>query len=254
MRYRMLLETLSPSSVDSEFQYENAHLFQILGNREKADYWYERGREVDQITPRVHIRWARMLAVYGEFDELRNHLSVAYSKNFIDEDQVPSFVLEVLAILRIISGDYDGGIALAEKIVNIESPVETLSNVTNESTDLLQAMAYGYRMTGQDRKAGEMLDYAQKVLEAKEQEGKASPAVLGQKALNLAMLGRLSQAGDVLAAAVDAGWRNYRLVMHDPRWQELLDLPALDPLLAFVTADLDRQAIEIEAILAEQNY
>ena len=121
--------------------------------------------------------------------------------------------------------------------------------------NLLHAVAYGYRATGQDDKAREQLDYIEQVLAAKENEGSAgSPGFLEQKALSLAMQGKLSQGGEVLTAAVEAGWRNYRIVMHDPRWQELLELPAVGPSLAIVTADLDRQVIEVEAILSEQNY
>lgn len=251
-RYRMLLANESPVPMNSEFYYETARIFQVLGIREKADYWYERGKEIDPISTRVIIRWARMLSVYGEFEELRKHLDAAYSKNLIDENLIPSGAREWLTILKIISGDYDGGIAVAEKLVSSESPIELPADVAITSIDFCHALAYGYRMTGQDRKANEELDYVQKVLEAKEQEGSAgSPEVLEQKALNLALRGHLQQAGEVLSVAVEAGWRNYRIVMHDPRWQELLELPALEPLLAFVTTDIDRQATEIEAILAE---
>ena len=255
LRFTQQLESSSPLPMDAEYYYEYAHFFQVLGMRDEADYHYQRASEIDPMSTRAIIRWARMLLDYGMFEQLRKHIDTAYSKNLIDESRTPSFALEWVALLKILCGDYDGGVALAEGLLGVERPVEPSAQLPPSTLDLLHALAYGYAMTGQDSKARAQLEFIQQVLAAKEQQGSAgSPAVLEQKALNLAMRGDLSGAGEVLAAAVDAGWRNYRIVVHDPRWQELLELPALEPALSFVTADLDRQAFEIEAIRAKQGY
>lgn len=255
LRFTLLMKSSSSVPVDAEVYYEVAHFFQVLGIRKEADYWHERGEDIDPLPTRVVVRRARMLSVDGEFDQVRKDIETAYSANLIDEDRTPSIALEWVALMKIFCGDYDSGVALAEKLVGSERSVAPFADAPLTAINLLHAVAYGYRATGQDDKAREQLDYIEQVLAAKENEGSAgSPGFLEQKALNLAMQGKLSQAGEVLTAAVEAGWRNYRIVMHDPRWQELLELPAVGPSLAIVTADLDRQVIEVEAILSEQNY
>jgi hypothetical protein len=105
-------------------------------------------------------------------------------------------------------------------------------------------------MAGLPQKADAILDYLQALFQEMQQQGTVgNPLMAAQQALNHAMRNDMAAAEAALADAVDAGWRNYWYVANDPRWQELLELPGVAPIIAKVTADLELQAREVEVIL-----
>jgi hypothetical protein len=57
-----------------------------------------------------------------------------------------------------------------------------------------------------------------------------------------------------LEQAVEAGWRQYYINMHDPRWSTLTDDPRYQALMAEVKADVDRQRAEVERIDAQEDF
>jgi hypothetical protein len=234
----------------SEYFYGIADFLQVLGLRTDADYWYARGREIDPIPTRILIRKARMLNVYGDYDELRTLLDDSYENNRINEAAIPYTAREVLVPIKIFAGDYVGGISTAESVVDIENlpPIDGEPSV--DVIDLLHTLAYGYRMAGLDQKADAILDYLHTLFqEMQQQDAVGNPLMAAQRALNHAMRNDMAAAEAALAVAVNAGWRNYRYIANDPRWQELLERPGVAPLIAIVTADLALQASEVEAIL-----
>jgi hypothetical protein len=105
-------------------------------------------------------------------------------------------------------------------------------------------------MAGLNQKADAILDYLQALFQDMQQQvSVGNPLMAAQRALNHAMRNDMAAAEAALAVAVNAGWRNYRYIANDPRWQELLERPGVAPLIAIVTADLALQASEVEAIL-----
>ena len=59
---------------------------------------------------------------------------------------------------------------------------------------------------------------------------------------------------DRLERALRAGWRQYYVMRHDPRWAALADNPRYRALMAEVKADVDRQRAEVERIDAEEDF
>ena len=55
------------------------------------------------------------------------------------------------------------------------------------------------------------------------------------------MIGNVTLAMERLERAVDAGWRNYYIRHHDPRWASVQDHSRYVALMATVKADIDRQ-------------
>jgi hypothetical protein len=192
-----------------------------------------------------------MLNVYGDFDELRNLLNEAYRNNRINEAAIPYSAREVLIPIKVFAGDYAGGVATAESLHDMENLPPIDGELSVSSIDLLHTLAYGYRMRNQEQKAVTLLEYLNGQLQERRNKGTdGNPLMTAQHALNHAMRNDMTAAKAALARAVDAGWRNYRYNAHDPRWQELLELPEVAPLVAIVTADLDRQAGSAATILA----
>jgi hypothetical protein len=59
---------------------------------------------------------------------------------------------------------------------------------------------------------------------------------------------------DRLQLAIDAGWRDYHLLMHDPRWKSLRDNSRFQGLMESVKSDLDAQRTEVERFDAEDDF
>jgi len=55
------------------------------------------------------------------------------------------------------------------------------------------------------------------------------------------LLDHHDDALDRLQRAIDAGWRDYYLRFHDPRWNALRDNPRYQAMMEMVKADVDRQ-------------
>jgi TolB-like protein len=240
----------SPASMDPEFFYKLADSCLILGLREDADDWNRRGVDIDFAPTRILLRNARMLKSGGRFDELRAHMENIDLNSPIDIEMIPISGLETLATVRIFAGQYAAGISL----LSFDDLQSHVGNLPLDTVDLLHILAFAYRATGNTRQAEDILEIAAASVEAQLEKGVSkSPEWLEQQALNLTMQGNLNDAAATLALAVDAGWRNYRLLAHDPRWQPLFSLAKLEPLLIAVESDLDRQAREVNSILADLN-
>jgi hypothetical protein len=67
-------------------------------------------------------------------------------------------------------------------------------------------------------------------------------------------MGDQELALDRLEQAVRAGWREYYIRQHDPRWAALKDNPRYQALMAEVKADVDRQRAEVEHIDAQEDF
>lgn len=244
----------SPGAVDPELLYEVGDIWQILGLREDADRWYQRAADIDTLPTRILIRKAMLLKAFGEYDLLRAHMEFIDRNNPIDSALIPMPAVETLATVRIFAGQYAAGISLVNELLDVDDlrPQDGMQSAT--AVNLLHALAYAYRETGNAPQATEVLELAAAFVDAEMKKGNpASPAWLEQQALNLTMSGDLEGAAAALALAVDAGWRNYRLLAHDPRWRPLFGLPGLGPLLTSVEDDLDRQAAEIESLMVDLN-
>jgi hypothetical protein len=236
------------ASIDAELFYKLADSCLILGLRKDANDWNRRGVDIDFLPTRILLRNARMLKSSGRYDELRAHMEFIDLNSPIDIETIPASAWETLATVRIFAGQYAAGISLL--------PIDDLrpqdDNLPVDAVNLLHTLAFAHRATGNTQQAEDILVIAAASVKAQlENDVSKSPAWLEQQALNLTMRGNLNDAAATLALAVDAGWRNYRLLAHDPRWQPLFGLAKLEPLLIEVESDLDRQAREVKSILAD---
>jgi TolB-like protein len=71
---------------------------------------------------------------------------------------------------------------------------------------------------------------------------------------NALLMGDQELALDRLEQAVRAGWRDFYIRQHDPRWAALKDNPRYQALMAEVKADVDRQRAEVEHIDAQEDF
>ena len=73
-------------------------------------------------------------------------------------------------------------------------------------------------------------------------------------ALTAQLAGDSELALERMQSAVNAGWRDYYLFKHDPRWASVRDNQGFVELMAMVEEDIDRQRAEQEAIDASEDF
>ena len=118
----------------------------------------------------------------------------------------------------------------------------------------VQTLAWSYSVTDQVAKARPLLEEMGRWMAEMESNGLWRRSDhLYVYALNATLLGQQDVALERLRRAVEAGWRDYYIHHHDPRWDALKADTDYQALMAEVKADVDRQRAAIEAQETEQS-
>ena len=117
------------------------------------------------------------------------------------------------------------------------------------------ALAWSYIQLGKPEKSQPLVQQIDKYFRGWEEQGdnQHNPG-LYLFAQNTLLMGHVELALDRLERAVDAGWSEYHIRRHDPRWAVLDGNPRYDALMARVKADVERQRAEVEAIDAREDF
>jgi hypothetical protein len=119
----------------------------------------------------------------------------------------------------------------------------------------LHALAWAYQHTGATEKATWLLvGYTQRCAQDQKSGKYRNARDLERCAEAQLLLGHDDEALAGLEKAVDAGWREYYLRLHDPYWARLKDNPRYRQLMATVKADVDRQHAEVLAQDRKDNF
>lgn len=229
--------------------------YRSLGIHEEADYWLE--KSVANRPDHMHALFLKCysLKLQGKYDEMKHFADEFLRDNPVDESQLPVRAAWRLGAVKIITGDYTGGIALTEQAIDTDKPLSMESGGMYEVVDGLHGLAFAYRQTNQPVKSDRLLEKVRGHLQSWiGQDDGGNSQFFELQALNSSMRGDIDGAISAFESAVDVGWRNYYYVVNDRRWGDVLERPAMKSLLAFVKADLDRQRRRIEAIDAEENF
>ncbi len=150
-----------------------------------------------------------------------------------------------------LAGDYDGAVATLELLLG-----QADVNVVDDRPIIgFQALAWAYLETGRRNEALSILGEIDGGFASYEAQGLLHVSGrLFSYAQNALLLGNLDEALDRLEQAVEAGWRQYPIQRHDPRWTPLHDHPRYVALMQRVMADVERQRAEVERIDAEDEF
>ena len=150
-----------------------------------------------------------------------------------------------------LAGDFDGALATLEPWLQ-----QTDVNAQGASGEMpLHTLAWIYRETGRGEEAEKILGAIKRYFESLEAQNLLhGSADLFNYAQNALLLGNHDTALDRLERAVDAGWRNYLIQRHDPRWAPLHNHPRYVSLMQLVMADVERQRAEVERIDAADDF
>jgi tetratricopeptide (TPR) repeat protein len=243
-----------------------AHTYALLGLDEHAHYWMEvfRSRWEDSDPP-MHESYYFVTEGVG-LRGLSADLQIAESLVSGDDATDVPYLLSYGGLAWIQLGDVDKGIDWVERGISLyqqnmvpDDPPEGIDYALldrNWSTEfvvyLAQRLAFAYRSTGNESGADKAVGY----LEQAEPflTLRSSPYYLEVRAMTRVLVGDTEGALDYLRQAAAAGWANYYRIANDPAWDETLEIPEFQAVLAEAKANNDRQRAIVEAADAEQDF
>jgi tetratricopeptide (TPR) repeat protein len=231
-----------------------AHNFAYLGMWKQAEYWYDYlEKQFEEI---YQVRFARLFLLrrQGRLEEMKE-----FSDRVLDSRQLSPSDLPLLFALKYgtaqsMAGEYAEAIGILGQLLSIESAGE--GGLGNEETlDPFHSYAWALSMTGDTGSAEEIIAGMEDFFQDMKSKGRLhSSEMKFYFAQNALLADDMEATLDRLQLAIDAGWRDYHLLMHDPRWKSLRDNSRFQGLMESVKSDLDAQRTEVERFDAEDDF
>jgi TolB-like protein/tetratricopeptide (TPR) repeat protein len=231
-----------------------ARSYVYLGMWQQAEYWY--GFLENQYADVWKVQFDRqfLLRRQGRFEKIRERSnSILEFQEISATDLPPGFAMRYGAMLAM-AGEFAGAIETLEQTLSFEAGGEASLSDT-DAYDSFQAWAWAHMMTGGASRAEEILATLETVF--LEQKSKGLLHTSEQRFLfaqNTLLAGDLETTLDRLQLAVDAGWRDYFLLLHDPRWVSMRDNSRFQEMMEAVKDDIDAQRVELELFDAEDDF
>jgi TolB-like protein/Tfp pilus assembly protein PilF len=230
-----------------------AHSYARLGMWQQADDWYgyleHHYADVYQIQFDRLFMWRRQ----GRFEEMEERFSHVLESRDMPPSELPPMFAMVYGTTLSMAGEFAGAIKILEQTLSFETGGEAGLGDEN-AYDPIQAFAWARVMTGDVSGTKKIIDLMEDVFLEKESLGLLHTSALRFNfAQNALLSGDMETALDRLQLAVDAGWRDYFLLLHDPRWASVRDNPRFSKIMASVKADIDAQGVEVELIDSEDD-
>jgi TolB-like protein/DNA-binding winged helix-turn-helix (wHTH) protein/Tfp pilus assembly protein PilF len=217
--------------------------YSSVGMWEAAEHWVERAEAdlPEVIRDPAPITRAVLLADQGRPVEALEAWAIAEN-----DDSALIFNAE-FGVIQALAGNYTDAIRTLEPL--------SIDLLGRGFYDAVHALAWAYQLTGAGDAARPLLDIAEGRFAARADGGWLhASSDLYLFAQNALLAGERDLAIDRLTRAVEAGWRGYYRLRHDPRWLPVHDDPRMVELMAFVKADVDEQRAQIERIDAEEDF
>lgn len=214
-----------------------------LGLWDSAVYWIERNEQ--EAPDDSGLEGVQLLRQQGRYEEMAAALPATPAHTA--PDYVSSY-----GTMQALAGDHREAIQTLEPVVDPDAPN---GFQVMDFADAHHALAWAYMETGATDRAQKLLQQLDRRFQELQTEGWLHlSSDLGLFAQNALLAGDEDLALDRLRQAIDAGWRDYYSVRHDPRWQSLSDNPRFKTLLETVKVDIDAQRARIEQIDAGDDF
>jgi len=228
--------------------YGLAWNYAVLSDWASAAYWTERTRADFPTNPHAWVFPYIVPYWQGRYDEAAAIFQRALVSNNKSLSTLDAAFTYWDGTVRALAGDYQGAISALESVVHLRVD-------SDSDFDGHQALAWSYLRAGSPDKADALLQDIEREFAKLDERGRLHGSQdLFFFAQNAVLLGRHDLALDRLERAIDAGWRQYYIWRHDPRWAVLADVPRYVELMARVKADVDRQRVEVERLDAEEDF
>jgi len=226
-----------------------AESYALLNDWEQVEHWAAQG--LAPAPEKGSFERSFWIRLHSEPDLWRGRYMEAVEKHrgVMAAEGVPPEEMELhYGVILALAGDH----AAAQEVL---AAVEITPDEFSDSQKLAagQTLAWSYSVTDQVVKARPLLEEIDRRMAGIEASGRWRRSDgLYSYALNAVLLGNQDVALERLRRAVEAGWRDYYIHHHDPRWDALKADADYQALMADVKADVDRQRAEIEAKKSEQ--
>jgi TolB-like protein len=228
-----------------------AHCYRMLGMWPQAAYWFEEAsRNLPQFPESIYLASVRETGQERRaLDAFR--LILAKTDRPLSEQSVDVRVWYGALLSRV--GDYAEAIAILEPIIDPEDGPYVSGGLFE--LDGLHALAWAYLRSGAETRAEQLLAPRQRRCARRDELARRYDGIEIHECAVNALLGRdFNRALEVLATAVDSGWRGYYVQLHDPYWIELEDDARYRALMAKAKADVDRQRTQVERVDAAEDF
>ncbi len=231
-----------------------ANSYAHLGSWDAAKIWldFAQRRWPDSLALRLgRLEFQRRR---GRFAEMERQVEAVVELSGGNSENLNPFVVPIYGTVHALSGDYAAVIEVLEPVVKL-TEIDPGGFFSPTLWDENHALAWAYLQTGAVNEAKSILEACGEFFGSRESEGQLhrGPELL-LYARNTLLLGDKDLALDRLRRAIDAGWRDYYNVLHDPMWDSIRDNPVFQELMAMVKADLDAQRERVEQIDAEDDF
>jgi len=234
--------------------YTLAFSYALLGLWDEASYWCERS-----MADVPDSFWTQFFPAYVPYWQGRYRDSLdEYDKALTEQGKtladMPQFVVLIYGDAQALAGDFEGAIRTLEPLIGPPQPIK-FGEFSEYDREALHSLAWSYAQTGVPEKGRSILKSLEQQIEERQRLGLLHMSNdLFFYARNALLMGDHDVAIERLERAVKAGWRDYYIQRHDPRWAPLADHPRYQSLMAEVKADVDRQRAEVERIDAEEDF
>jgi TolB-like protein/tetratricopeptide (TPR) repeat protein len=189
----------------------------------------------------------------GRINELRKLVEESLSDPEMGIEQKPDWVMVDIGQLQIAAGHYEAGIESMEIPFDVMSLEIIDHNNPQVAIPIMQILAFSYTQVGRSSESKQLLT----ALQGRVDELLTYitvPDLFATLALNRSLLGDEDGARQNFETAVDAGFRDYSVIINDPVWADTLELPGFGELLDEMKQDLDRQRALVELENAEDGF
>jgi len=152
------------------------------------------------------------------------------------------------------AGEYAGAIMILEQTLSLESDGEGGLG-DSDAYDPFQTFAWAKMMTGDTVDAEEIIARMEEVFLDKKSNGLLHTSEMRfYFAQNALLADDMETTLDRLQLAVDAGWRDYYLLLHDPRWESMRDNPRFMDMMDAVRGDVEAQRADVELLDEKDDF
>jgi len=189
----------------------------------------------------------------GDYQEAVDQMREAMAANDIAPEALAPELRQFYGINLALAGDSAAAIDTLAKVLPDAGEWKEVDGVY--TVDAYQALAWSYRHAGMPEASRELLETLKNMCE----QYSDSVAMIKSSdyylvARNYALMGNTDLALDQLEKAVAAGWSEYNIQRHDPRWAALADDTRYQAIMAGVKADVDRQRDAVARIDAGEGF